>query len=82
VQESCCSTVVKLLESQRPELIHRALVLVSNLIATAGKEAAVHLLEGGVVSALSVVVGLGDAHLGGLARGVAEDLSRAIKTDG
>jgi len=76
-------TIVSLLESCQPELVHRALVLVTEL-ATAAEEVevnksnAVHLVEGGVVAAIGVVLKMANAQLGGIARDAAQALSKAI----
>jgi hypothetical protein len=81
LKEKIGSAVTHLLESEKPELIHRALALVESLVETGGKECALHLLEH------SCVPGIGAAHkvvqdnpnLVALAQRVAQLLSTAIK---
>lgn len=78
-------TLVTLLESAKPELVHRALVIIQEL-ASAPEDPeicrlnAVHLVEGGVVNAIGVVLKMGNAQLGGIAREAAQALSSAIAT--
>lgn len=82
-EQDCAKTVVALLESMQNELVHRALILISELV-TAPEDAdlcrsnGVHLVEGGVVASISVVLKMNDAQLGGLAREAATALSKAI----
>ena len=76
-------TLVTLLESSKPELVHRALVIITELASAAEdseicRANSVHLVEGGVVAAIGVVLKLGNAQLGGLAREAAHALSTAI----
>ena len=84
VQEDCARTIVGLLESEKPELVHRALVIITELLAAQEGDAeqcraiAVHLIEGGVVQAISVVLKLKDAQLGKLAKEAASALSSAV----
>lgn len=79
----CAKTICALLETAKPELVHRALVWV-NEMASAPEDAAVrvqcatHLVEGGAVGAIGVVLRLNDATLGGLAREAAQALSKAV----
>jgi hypothetical protein len=81
VNEKCASTVVSLLESAHPELVHRALVMVSQLCGTLGHTAAKHLVDGGVVPAIGVVARLGNAQLGEIAKAAAQALSKAMKAE-
>lgn len=77
--EGCASTVTALLESARPELVHRALVLLQQLAENGGSQMAKHLVEGGVVPAIAVVVRLGMPMLTDLAKQAAVSLSEAMK---
>jgi hypothetical protein len=82
-EQDCAKTIAALLESEKPELVHRALVWITEMV-TASEDAslraqcAVHLVEGGVVGAISVVLRMGDMQLGGLAREAAQALSNAV----
>ena len=102
VSLDCARTLTALLESAKPELVHRALVWITEMVVTYELEGeateeerqlqqkdtelrrrcAVHLMEGGVVAAISVVLRLKDAQLGGLARDAAQALSKAIGNSG
>lgn len=86
-EQDCAKTVVAMLESMQNELVHRALILISELVsanepadADQCKSNGVHLVEGGVVASISVVLKMNDAQLGGLARDAATALSAAINT--
>jgi hypothetical protein len=79
----CAKTICALLESEQPELVHRALVWITEMASAPENEeiraqCATHLMEGGVVGAIGVVVKLGDAQLGGLAKDAAQALSNAV----
>jgi hypothetical protein len=82
-EHNCARTIGALLESEKPELVHRALVWITEMV-TASEDAslraqcAVHLVEGGVVGAISVVLKMGNMQLGGLAREAAQALSDAV----
>jgi hypothetical protein len=81
VAENCSGTIICLLESRLPELVHRALVIALNLVNVGGIAAAKHLLEHNVVPALHVGAKLGDANLAGLCKEVGVALSKALKSE-
>ena len=59
LKEECARTIVCLLESEQPELIHRALVMIIDLCDNNSElsgQIAVHLIEGGVVPPLSILM--------------------------
>jgi len=58
VQENVARTLLKLFESENPELIHRALVLAAGLASVGGKTAADHLVKQNILPALVVVANL------------------------
>lgn len=79
IQENISRSVITLLESEHPDLIHRSLIIIQSLVEAKGSVAANHLLEGGVVPAIGLVMKLGNEQLNALAREVAQLLSKAIK---
>lgn len=79
IQENVSKTIVCLLQSENKDLIHRTLVIIVSLVQCLGNTAASHLLEGGVVPAISIVLKLGDENLASLARDAAQELSKAMK---
>lgn len=99
-KQDCARTIVSLLESQQPELVHRALfILIEMMTAAAETEGtveatpseekdeeiiskhavAMHLMQGGVIPAIGVVVGLGLPELAELAKQAAQLLSDHVK---
>ena len=58
VQENVARTLIKLFESENPELVHRALVLAAGLASSGGKAAAEHLVKNNILPALVVVANL------------------------
>ncbi len=79
IEEGCVTTIISLLESEAPELVHRCLVCIQEMVTAGGQNTAKFLLEGGVVPAIAVVVKMGDATLGGIARNTTMALSAALK---
>jgi hypothetical protein len=57
LEEKCALSLISLLESQKLDLVHRCLVIVLELIDCEehSKQLATHLLESGIVPALSKV---------------------------
>jgi len=78
VSENCASALSCLFQSQRAELVHRALVIVNNLIETGGKEAGLHLMEGNIIPEMAVVSKFGDPTLSQLAKDAALALTRLL----
>ena len=82
--ENCATSLVSLLESENVELAHRAIVITTQLTEQTdvdlAAELATHLLEGGVVPALAVMMRCDNPMIAELARGAAMGLSRAIST--
>jgi hypothetical protein len=93
LKENCASSIVCLLDSLCPDLIHRALVLVYEMLLVYPEgdndsiKVATHMLEGGVVPAMGSVVKLRKQNsknnqqaeqLAELAKTVAQMLSRAL----
>lgn len=78
VTENCADTIIKLLESENADLIHRALIIISNLCNTGGKGSATHLVERGIIPHIGIVSKLSDSNLIGLAKEVAVDISNAM----
>ena len=66
MQENIGSTIAKLLDSGRLELIHRALVIIVELIGSGGKELAVHMASCNVIesinSAVSSIMNIADSN--------------------
>jgi hypothetical protein len=81
VKENCAGTIVSLLDSRLPELVHRALVMALNVATVGGTAAAKHLLENNVVPSLHVGVKLGNQQLASLCKEVGMALSKALKED-
>ena len=79
VKEDCARTVVALLESENKELVHRALVIVLELLSHNKKEYAAHLMGGGVIPCIGLVTKLGEPHLAELAMNCAKALSEQLK---
>ena len=80
----CVKTIVTVLESVQPQLVHRALVWIKEMATAPGDTAvralcAKHLVEGGIVDAISIVLNMGDPMLGEHARDAAQALSDALK---
>jgi hypothetical protein len=81
--EECARSIASLLESEEPELIHRALVMVIDLCegeADHCKKMATHLIESGVVPPLAKVMQMeiqGPANLSEMARTAGVVLSQA-----
>ena len=114
LKSDCARTIVSLLNSEQPELVHRALVWITTLIEpreeddevgacgdgdepqgagqrqkaspnsdrrlTLQQRAAMHLVEGGVVPAIGVVVKLQVPQLGSIAKQAAQLLSAVISS--
>jgi hypothetical protein len=83
-EQNCAKTLVALLETAKPELVHRALVWITEMVSAPQDEqmrlrCGTHLMEGGIVPAIGVVLKMGDAQLGGLAREAALVLSKAVE---
>lgn len=76
----CARTVVTLLESGNPELIHRALVVVLQLLSTEKRAVAEHLMHGSVVPAMGGVTKLKEPMLADLAMQCAQALSELMKS--
>lgn len=87
--ENCATSILSLLESENSELAHRAIVIINELCELAEVELAAqiatHLVEGGVVPSLAVMMQLdassGDGQggvIGELAKNAAMALSNAI----
>ena len=53
MQENIGNTITKLLSSGKPELIHRALVIVIELIQAGGKDLAVHMASCNVIESIN-----------------------------
>ena len=84
IAENGVSSVVALLDSHRDELVHRALVMLENMLAHEGAlqcEVAEHLVNGGIVPALSTIISssTSSSSLAPLAREIAVQLSTAMK---
>jgi hypothetical protein len=81
--EECARSIASLLESEEPELIHRALVMVIDLCEGGTdncKKMATHLIESGVVPPLAKVMQMelqGPANLSEMARTAGVVLSQA-----
>lgn len=87
LEENCASSILSLLESENSELAHRAIVIISELCdqedVELAAELATHLVTGGVVPALAVMMQLAGSEgpggmIGELAKNAAMSLSNAI----
>jgi len=84
LKEDCARTLVALLESTDGDLIHRALVIIMELLsskedATERYSIAKHLVEGSIVPAMSsVVASSSQEQLGSLVKDTAQALSDAM----
>lgn len=78
--ESCVETAIKLLDSEKPELVHRALVIISNLTTVGGEKMTRALIEGGVLPHISVVTKFSDQNLHDLAMKCANEISDSMKS--
>ncbi len=80
--ENCGQTMLELLHSERVELIHRALVIILELVTGPSQhKAAKHLVEIGVVPALSIIAKMKNQMLHDLVKSTAEALSIAMKAE-
>jgi hypothetical protein len=79
IQNDCARTIVALLDSQNKELVHRALVIVLELLSTDKRSVAEHLVTGLVVPAIGIVTRLNDPFLADLAMNCAQSLSTVMK---
>ncbi len=80
VKENCASTVRMLLETQNAELVHRALVIILELLSTEKREVAEQLVLGEVIPAISVVTKMTSfPHLAELAMKCAQSMSSVMK---
>jgi hypothetical protein len=79
LEENCASSVLSLLESENSELAHRAIVIINELCeltdADLAGQIATHLVEGGVVPSLAVMMQL-DASSGGAQGGMIGELAK------
>lgn len=80
LSEKCAIAIVKLFESGSPELVHRALVIVSNLCESGGKKLALHLFEGRVIPSMGAVAGLKIPELVELCKETAAILSKTMSS--
>lgn len=81
IAEGCASTIVALLDSEKPELIHRGLVIILSGCQAAEASMARHLVQGGVISSIASTANLGDETLVSLAGDAAEELSKHITSN-
>ena len=63
LHENCSKTIVSLFVSEKPELVHRALVVINQFCTNGGQKYCMHLIEGGVIPAMAVVARIGDPSL-------------------
>ena len=80
IQEDCARTIVALLQSGNAELVHRALVIVLELLSTEKRAVAEHLVVGGVVPAIGLVTKFNDPRLAELAMSCAASLSAVMQS--
>eukprot|EP01034_Spumella_vulgaris_P029108 gene29108-36099_t len=78
-QNDCARTIVALMDSQNKELVHRALVIVLELLSTDKRSVAEHLVTGAVIPAIGTVTKLNDPFLAELAMNCAQALSAVMK---
>lgn len=78
-QEDCAKTVCSLLATGHLDLVHRTLVMIQALLRSEVEGMAMHLLQGGVVQAMNVVLKCGQENLVFLAKECAQELSAAIR---
>lgn len=79
VAADCARTIVTLLESENKELMHRALVIVLQMLSVEKREVAEHFLHGGVIPAIGTVTKVNDPFLADLAMQSAQALSQIMK---
>ncbi len=80
LQENCAQSLLSLLESERVDLVHRAVVVIMELVS--GEERnklAKYLVEAGIVPALGVVAKMNNEMLTDLVRSTAQALSAVMK---
>ena len=79
LSQDCARTIKSLLESQQQELVHRALVLIIELLSLEKKPLlAKHMMESGVIPAIAIVAKFNIPQLGELAMEAASLLSKII----
>lgn len=84
IKEDCAKTIVALLDSVDNDLVHRALIIIIELLSInqtieESYEIAQHLVEGTVIPSIGVVVKLTNPQLSNLAKEAAKLLSTAMK---
>jgi hypothetical protein len=79
IKEDIAKTVIALLESEKVELIQRALIAITAVTQAIGIDGANHFLHGGVIPAIGIVTRLGNEQLATLAKETAMELSKAIR---
>jgi hypothetical protein len=81
LKEDCARTIVRLLNSSNEELVHRALVIIMELVETGGNKLAIHMIEGNVIPAIAIVSKMSNENLLNIAKNTALTLSKAMKND-
>lgn len=81
LNEDCARTIVRLLNSSNEELVHRALIIIMELVETGGNKLAIQLIEGNVIPAIAIVSKMSNKHLLNIAKDTATTLSKAMKNE-
>lgn len=79
IGQDIARTVVSLLESENKELVHRALVIVLELLGHGKRAYAEHLMGGGVIPCMGLVTKMGEPFLADLAMKCAKGMSDLLK---
>jgi exonuclease I len=82
IKEDCVRSLKSLLETQNSELVHRALVIIVQLLSNKRKDVALHLMEGGIVPAMSCVAEIQNEEIQKLGKECATVLLDIVKENG